>query len=582
MASSGASSGSSSSGGGDWWDPKWLQRVWVRFNHAYVRGPVVDTPLPVLLTDAQIPAEAFFNGGGAWRFVTAAGEVVPHVFEPTPTADRLLAWVRVPLIPDRSASTGLWLYFDNADAMAREAPDLVWAGMAAVLLGNGGSNPWTATDATPNGNHGTRYTGANGTGTVGRATNTALGYGLTLSGGGGVEIAGLQRRALPQGGQTLLLVTSSPGSAGSVFGPPSTTEAEAILSKGPTNVYTLTANLAPGTIPTFSYDATTWNVMALTMDNSGSSTVLQPIFNDSLPPAADVGGWLPAAQRYLFGSGLNSRLDFIMVANSVLTRDQVMALSEAFNGYSVVVGPATVPGPVAERTLPRVTGAQVLYEFDEGTGAMAFDTSGLAPALDLMVEDETRVQWLRRGIRILQGTNLLGPPAARLTQACAANGNITVEAWLMADHEVFSGPARIFSVSTDTAYRNFTLVQGRGDYALRYRTDLTGGNGTSTTDGTLTLLTSGPSTVDATQPQHVVFTRDNGIMTSYINGALAGSRMWPGSPAPAWDDTYRIMVGNESDGGANTRSWLGTIYLLAVWCRALDATEVMQNYAAGP
>jgi len=543
---------------------------------------VVDTPLPLLLTDAQLPAAAFLNGGGAWRFITATGDIAPHVFEPTPTADRLLAWVRVPFIPDRSASTGLWLYFDNPDAMLKEDPDLVWAGMAAVLLGNGGSNPWTATDATSNANHGTRHTGASGTGSVGRASNTALGYGLSLSGGGAVEIAGLQRRALPQDGQTLLLVTTSPGSPGNVFGPPSTTEAEAILSKGTTNVYTLTANTAPVTIPTFSYDATTWNVMALTMDNSGSSTVLQPMFNETLPPAADVGSWLPSAQRYVFGPGLNSRLDLIMVANSVLTRHQVMALSEAFNGYSVVVGPAAVPPPVGDRTLPRVTGAQVLYEFDEGTGGMAFDTSGLAPALDLMVEDETRVQWLGRGIRIVQGTNLLGPAATRLTQACAATGNITVEAWLLADHEAFSGPARIFSVSTDTTSRNFSLVQGRGDYGLRYRTDLTGGNGTSTTDGTLSMLTSGPNTVDANQPQHVVFTRDNGIMTSYINGTMAGSRMWPGSPTPAWDDTFRIMVGNESDGGANNRSWLGTIYLLAVWCRALDATEVSMNYAAGP
>jgi hypothetical protein len=56
---------------------------------------------------------------------------------------------------------------------------------------------------------------------------------------------------------------------------------------------------------------------------------------------------------------------------------------------------------------------------------------------------------------------------------------------------------------------------------------------------------------------------------------------WPGDCAvpTADEENYRLVLGNENTGG---RSWLGGLYLFAVYDRALTTSEVTQNYDAGP
>jgi hypothetical protein len=83
---------------------------------------------------------------------------------------------------------------------------------------------------------------------------------------------------------------------------------------------------------------------------------------------------------------------------------------------------------------------------------------------------------------------------------------------------------------------------------------------------------------------HLVFTRqaDGDIRFYLLNGAgpfgsersKLGGSFHKGGPA----SDYRLAIGNEL---TNNRPWLGEVFLIAIYNRALSANEVQQNFGAG-
>jgi hypothetical protein len=47
----------------------------------------------------------------------------------------------------------------------------------------------------------------------------------------------------------------------------------------------------------------------------------------------------------------------------------------------------------------------------------------------------------------------------------------------------------------------------------------------------------------------------------------------------SWNDAYRLALGNELNGG---RPWTGELHLVAIFDRALNPTEIAQNFSAAP
>jgi hypothetical protein len=117
------------------------------------------------------------------------------------------------------------------------------------------------------------------------------------------------------------------------------------------------------------------------------------------------------------------------------------------------------------------------------------------------------------------------------------------------------------------------LGQEADTYGARFRADgeMDWDNGSPTV-----FTTAGTATAALT---HVVHThRSDGAEVIYVDGVENLTFMRVGGTS-MWDTTYRIIVANEA---TNDRTWLGELYLMAVYDRALDVGEVEQNFMAGP
>ena len=101
------------------------------------------------------------------------------------------------------------------------------------------------------------------------------------------------------------------------------------------------------------------------------------------------------------------------------------------------------------------TNAIALYQFQQGSGSVAFDTSGVSPDLDLNLTGN--VQWVGSwGIRIIDGKAQGATSASSKLHSMITNtGEYSIEAWVVPDNVAQSGPARIVTYSGGDAIRNF-------------------------------------------------------------------------------------------------------------------------------
>jgi len=222
----------------------------------------------------------------------------------------------------------------------------------------------------------------------------------------------------------------------------------------------------------------------------------------------------------------------------------------------------------------RYENAQVaLWEFKTGTGTVAFDTSGVEPAIDLNFFGE--VSWFGGWGVTIGGGKLQGSTAAskKLYDKILATGEYSIEAWVIPAN-VTQEMARIVSYSAGDDARNFTLQQTLYNYEFRHRSTATSLNGDPQ------LSTPDADEVLQATLQHVVATYSpvEGRKI-YVNGVLVTQMdpVAPGSMAD-WQDTFALVLGNEvsSDG-----LFQGTIRLAAIHNRALSAEQVIQNFDVG-
>ena len=236
-----------------------------------------------------------------------------------------------------------------------------------------------------------------------------------------------------------------------------------------------------------------------------------------------------------------------------------------------VVSPRTSTGRTTD-------GLLVLYSFQEQTGDVITDVSGIEPRLDLFIDDNNNIAWLPSGgLSVTQNTIIASRAAAsKIVEAVKDSEEITIEAWIKTTDLEQDGPARIVTLSADTHGGDFMLGQGRwGSYPtdvfdVRLRTITTSASGTPS-------MTTPDGSVQETI-QHVVYTRDNsGQAYIYIDSEKQAETIVEGSLSN-WDETYRFGLANELSGD---RPWLGEYYLVAVYNRALHQEEVISSFTAG-
>jgi hypothetical protein len=261
-------------------------------------------------------------------------------------------------------------------------------------------------------------------------------------------------------------------------------------------------------------------------------------------------------------------------------------MEDAIAAFAGGITPTTVdPNLVTSKALRLVDGtlasggnryedAQIaLWEFKTGSGTVAYDTSGVDPAVDLNFSGG--VTWFGGwGITITDGKAQASTTAsAKLYDIVQESGEFSIEAWVIPAN-VTQEEARIVSYSAGTTQRNFTLQQTLYDYRFQLRTTETSLNGDPE------LSTPAADEILQATLQHVVATYDpiNGRRI-YVNGSLVTQTdPVPGGTLIDWQREFALVLGNEASGDG---LWQGTIRLAAIHRRALTQEQITQSFDAG-
>ena len=207
-------------------------------------------------------------------------------------------------------------------------------------------------------------------------------------------------------------------------------------------------------------------------------------------------------------------------------------------------------------------------------GNIAYDTSGLEPALNLTMSGD--ITWVGGwGLNVKMGGKAQGTAAGskKLSDLIKSTGEFTIEAWAN-NANVAQEDAFIVSYSAGAMARNVTLAQRMYQYEGYTRSDQTGANGNP-------MLLTRAADMDAQAAlQHVVMTYSpvEG-RRFYVNGLYTGDTDPQGGGSLAdWDDTFALVLGNET---STNRQWEGVLRMVAIHNRALTPTQIQQNFDAG-
>lgn len=217
----------------------------------------------------------------------------------------------------------------------------------------------------------------------------------------------------------------------------------------------------------------------------------------------------------------------------------------------------------------------VKYDFTETFGTVITDMAPGDP-LNLEITEPAKVSWLDPGLRVSEATVIKATSArTKLNPVDFFANGYTIETWVKPANNTQSGPARIVTFSADSGNRNFTFGQSADKWNQRFRTTDNPGNGS-----TPSTSTPAGSIVLPTVLQHVIYTRNpSGNAIFYINGVQVSTENIPGDNN--WDMSYDFGLFNEMNFPIDDRTWLGDIFLVAIYSTVLTPAEVTQNYNAG-
>jgi hypothetical protein len=214
------------------------------------------------------------------------------------------------------------------------------------------------------------------------------------------------------------------------------------------------------------------------------------------------------------------------------------------------------------------------WEFKEGTGSIAYDTSGVDPGMDLTLSGDAG--WVGGwGINFTTNGRAQASTAtsSKLYNKLNASAQYSLEVWVNAAN-VTQTKADIISYSGGDTLRNFTLAQNAFQYNMFARSSA------SDLNGSPALLTNASNMLAQAALQHIVMTYDpsNGRKL-YVNGVFTGDiDKTTGGSINNWDNSFAFLVGNETSGD---HPWQGSLRFAAVHDTALSQQQIQQNFAAG-
>ncbi|MBN2103084.1 VanZ family protein [bacterium] len=189
-------------------------------------------------------------------------------------------------------------------------------------------------------------------------------------------------------------------------------------------------------------------------------------------------------------------LHWVALYDQSLTKSQVRMLHQAdFNTRAIQTR--------------KSMGLIALYPFTEGQGDTLHDGSGYLDPLPMI---GNKIEWISdQGIRCTGRLIRSESPGVKITDAVKKSGAFSIEVWCRPENLTQGGPARIVSLSPDPAQRNFTLAQQKRQIRLRFRSRLSGKNGSD-----INLRARG--VLDSLAEYHLIATYNHGVEQLYVNG----------------------------------------------------------------
>ncbi len=210
------------------------------------------------------------------------------------------------------------------------------------------------------------------------------------------------------------------------------------------------------------------------------------------------------------------------------------------------------------------------YLFNEGIGANARDSSGYSAGLPLTLNPLVTWNVPAPGINFASSGGVARTPSAAgtISSQLALWDRMTFESWVAPRTVAGNIERRILAISkgNTTANGDFRVIQIGRNLRIHLRMD------------SLTRSYDIPGVfVQADTPVHLVITYDGIFLAVYVNGQPTREVLRAGSQL-SFRNRLPLAFGNEP---SLTKTFLGRIFLGAVYNRALSPTEVAQNYLAG-
>ena len=203
------------------------------------------------------------------------------------------------------------------------------------------------------------------------------------------------------------------------------------------------------------------------------------------------------------------------------------------------------------------------WEFKEGTGSTAYDTSGVDPGMDLTLSGDAG--WVGGwGITFTTNGRAQASTAtsSKLYNKLNASGQYSVELWVNAAN-VTQTKAYSSSYSGGDTLRNFTLAQDAFQYEAFARSSATSLNGSPSLLPTPT--TAGAGCVAACSDDLCSTTRPQAVRQRCLHRRFDRST---GGTINSWDNSFAFLLGNETSGD---HPWQGSIALCRGTRRGADA-----------
>jgi hypothetical protein len=220
------------------------------------------------------------------------------------------------------------------------------------------------------------------------------------------------------------------------------------------------------------------------------------------------------------------------------------------------------------------------WEFKEGSGSTAYDTSGVDPAMNLTLSG--KVSWAGGwGITLAPGgasAQATTATSSKLQQKISASGQYSIELWVDPAN-VTQKAADIVAYADGATTNNFAFAQDAFQYEAFGRSSVTGLTGAPSL---LTNANDNDGSLAQAALQHIVLTYDptHGRQL-YVDGQLSCTcdvDKLTGGTLNNWDPLSAFVLGSAPGG---THAWQGTIKFVAIHDTALTQQQVQQNYAAG-